>query len=105
MSKKYTVATIGAGAIAQGLHLPGYNKREDVDRIVIADPIPERIEEAKRAGYGTDAKKNTSNISGLYPGEAERPTQTGGDGSAAEFIFNERYTLQPKAWYQQNSGQ
>ncbi len=47
MSKSYTVATIGAGSIAQALHLPGYDKREDVGRIVIADPVPERIEEAK----------------------------------------------------------
>ncbi len=29
------------------------------------------------------------------------PKQDGGDGSAAEFLFNERYTMQPKAWYQQ----
>lgn len=47
MSKSYTVATIGAGAIAQALHLPGYNQRKDVSRIVIADPVPVRIEEAK----------------------------------------------------------
>lgn len=62
MSKKYTVATIGAGAIAQGLHLPGYNKREDVDRIVIADPIPERIEEAKSQFRIAEAYSNYADM-------------------------------------------
>ena len=24
----------------------------------------------------------------------------GGDGSASEYIFNERYTIQPRVWYE-----
>ncbi len=44
---KYTVAVIGCGSIAQHLHLPGYAKRTDIGRIVVADPIAERISEVK----------------------------------------------------------
>jgi predicted dehydrogenase len=47
MKKHYTVAVIGAGAIAHALHLPGYAKREDVERIVAVDIEPAQLEEAK----------------------------------------------------------
>jgi predicted dehydrogenase len=45
MSAPFTVATIGCGAIAQALHLPGYHKRADVGRIVGVDPDPARLSE------------------------------------------------------------
>jgi len=38
MDKKFTVAAIGCGAIAQALHLPGYARRADVGRIIGVDP-------------------------------------------------------------------
>ena len=45
MNKPFTVATIGCGAIAQTLHLPGYARRADVTRIIGVDPVAERREE------------------------------------------------------------
>lgn len=38
--KKYRVGVIGAGAIAQACHLPGYAKNEFVDLVAFADPDP-----------------------------------------------------------------
>ena len=66
--------------------------------------IADRIEAANRAKYGEDSVKDESNIKDLYSGTDEA-TQDNGDGSAVEYLFNERYTLQPKAWYEQNSSQ
>lgn len=45
MTKTYTAAVIGSGSIAQHLHLPGYNKRKDIARIVAVDPEPARLAE------------------------------------------------------------
>ena len=76
------------------------NHNTDVKVLIGTTTITDRIDAAKRAGYGVDGKKKDSNIKDLYPGEDIRPTETGGDGAAAEFLFNERYTLQPRAWYE-----
>ncbi|MDE4454488.1 PilC/PilY family type IV pilus protein [Psychrobacter sp. DAB_AL62B] len=98
---------IPAGQGIQELTLGAYNKDStDIKVLIGTTSITDRIEAAKRAGYGSDGTgsvKNDSNIKDLYPGEdvGKRPTLVGGDGSAAEYLFNERYTLQPKAWYQQ----
>lgn len=92
---------IPAGQGIQELTLGAYNKdNTDVKVLIGTTTITDRIDAAKRAGYGVDGKKKDSNIKDLYPGEDIRPTETGGDGAAAEFLFNERYTLQPRAWYE-----
>ncbi|WP_201534749.1 pilus assembly protein [Psychrobacter ciconiae] len=93
----------------QGIHeltLGAYNaENKDIKVLIGTTTITDRIEAAKRSGYNQDSVKNSSNIKDLYPGETIRPTQVGGDGSAAEFLFNERYTLQPTAWYEQKVGE
>jgi UDP-N-acetylglucosamine 3-dehydrogenase len=43
--KKYRVGVIGAGAIAQAFHLPGYAKNDHVQLVSFADPVPERHKE------------------------------------------------------------
>ena len=92
---------IPAGQGIQELTLGAYNKNNtDIKVLIGTTTIADRINAAKRAGYGSDGTKNGSNIKDLYPGEQARPTQTGGDGTASEFLFNERYTLQPRAWYE-----
>lgn len=92
---------IPAGQGIQELTLGAYNKNNtDIKVLIGTTTIADRINAAKRAGYGSDGTKNGSNIKDLYPGEQTRPTQTGGDGTASEFLFNERYTLQPRAWYE-----
>ncbi|MGP5202103.1 hypothetical protein ACTXKB_05000 [Psychrobacter aquimaris] len=92
---------IPAGQGIQELTLGAYDKdNTDVKILIGTTTITDRIEAANRAGYGLDGIKNDSNIKDLYPGETSRPTQATGDGTAAEFLFNERYTLQPRAWYE-----
>ncbi|MBE8608267.1 PilC/PilY family type IV pilus protein [Psychrobacter aquimaris] len=92
---------IPAGQGIQELTLGAYDKdNTDVKILIGTTTITDRIEAANRAGYGLDGIKNDSNIKDLYPGEPSRPTQATGDGTAAEFLFNERYTLQPRAWYE-----
>lgn len=100
-SKSGTGGYMPAGQGLQELTLGAYNKdNTDIKVLIGTTTINERIEAAKRAGYGADDLKNDSNIKDLYPGEAIRPTVTGGDGTAAEYLFNERYTMQPRAWYE-----
>lgn len=96
---------IPAGQGIQELTLGAYNAdNKDVKVLIGTTTITERIKAANRAGYNEDSLKNDSNIKDLYPGTGS-PTFVGGDGSATEFLFNERYTLQPKAWYQQRTGE
>ncbi|MGO3640423.1 MAG: pilus assembly protein PilY [Psychrobacter sp.] len=91
---------IPAGQGIQELTLGAYNEdNTDVKVLIGTTTLTERIAAANRENFGNDGDKDDSNIKDLYPGETVRPTVTGGDGSAAEFLFNERYTLQPKTWY------
>ena len=90
-----------AGQGIQELTLGAYNEDNTDLKVLIGNrTITERALEINRAGYGTDTFKNDSNIKDLYPGEESRPTQVGGDGTAGEYIFNERYTMQPRIWYE-----
>ncbi|WP_372885899.1 pilus assembly protein PilY [Psychrobacter sp.] len=90
-----------AGQGIQELTLGAYNEENTDLKVLIGNrTITERALEINRAGYGTDTFKNDSNIKDLYPGEESRPTQVGGDGTAGEYIFNERYTMQPRIWYE-----
>ncbi len=108
MDETSETGTGGYIPAGQGIHeltLGAYNAdNTDLKVLIGTTTIAERIKAANRAGYGADSFKNDSNIKDLYPGTGN-PVQAGGDGSATEYLFNERYTLQPKAWYQQNSGQ
>lgn len=102
-SESGTGGYIPAGQGIQELTLGAFNKdNTDIKVLVGTTTITDRITAAKRADYGTDGTKNTSNIKDLYSGEEQSalPTQDGGDGTASEFLFNERYTLQPRAWYE-----
>lgn len=90
-----------AGQGIQELTLGAFNANNTDLKVLIGNTtIAERALEANRTGYGTDPLKNNSNIKDLYPGEQSRPTQVGGDGTAGEYIFNERYTMQPRVWYE-----
>ncbi|MCG3842863.1 pilus assembly protein PilY [Psychrobacter sp. Ps1] len=90
-----------AGQGIQELAIGAYNAdNTDIKVLIGTTTIADRIDAAKRAKYGTDGFKDSSNIKDLYPGENNSATQNNGDGSAVEFLFNERYTLQPKAWYE-----
>ena len=93
---------IPAGQGIQELALGAFSKDSTDTKVLIGtSTITDRILAENRTNYGTDVRKNSSNIKDLYPGENSRPTATGGDGTAAEFLFSERYTLQPRVWYEQ----
>lgn len=91
---------VPAGQGIQELALGAYNAdNTDVKVLIGTTTIADRIEAANRAKYGKDSVKDESNIKDLYSG-TDKATQDNGDGSAVEYLFNERYTMQPKAWYE-----
>ena len=91
---------VPAGQGIQELALGAYNAdNTDVKVLIGTTTIADRIEAANRAKYGKDTVKDKSNIKDLYSGTG-KATQENGDGSAVEYLFNERYTMQPKAWYE-----
>lgn len=103
MSKTGTGGFIPAGQGIQELALGAFNKDNTNLKVLIGTTtIADRILADNRNEYGaggkvTDSKGNKvdSNIKGTSGAAV-----AGGDGSAIEYIFNERYTLQPKAWYE-----
>ena len=69
---------VPAGQGIQELALGAFNKDNTNLKVLIGTtPIADRIKDANRVDY-----------------------DGGGDGSAIEYVFNERYTLQPRAWYE-----
>jgi type IV pilus assembly protein PilY1 len=87
---------VPAGQGIQELTLGAYNKNNtDIKVLIGTTTIQDRIAVENRTKYGTDPSKNGSNLKDL-----DGVTKTGGDGSAVEYLFNERYTLQPKEWYE-----
>lgn len=71
---------IPAGQGIQELALGAYNKdNTDLKVLIGTTPLTERIKADNRVGF-----------------------DGGGDGSASEYIFNERYTIQPRAWYERS---
>ena len=56
-----------------------------------------------RGGYGDDDGKGLASNGGVGLTSSTAVKTSGnykGDGSAAEFIFNERYVLTPSTWYE-----
>ena len=92
-----------AGQGIQELTLGAFNKDNTNLKVLIGTTtITDRILADNRNNYNAGGKVNNgtgikvdSNIKGTSGVKV-----TGGDGSAVEYIFNERYTLQPRAWYE-----
>ena len=49
--KKFKVGVIGAGAIAQALHIPGYVAAKNCELTAIADPLERCLEQVKQRGW------------------------------------------------------
>ncbi len=47
--KKLRAGVIGAGAVAQGCHMPGYGAHRQAELVAVADVAPARLKEAKAA--------------------------------------------------------
>ena len=91
---------VPAGQGIQELTLGAYNKNNtDIKVLIGTTTIQDRSKVENRAGYGTDTFKDKSTLKDPKYADGTT-TQIGGDGSAVEYIFNERYTLQPKEWYE-----
>ena len=93
-----------AGQGIQELTLGAFNKDNTNLKVLIGTTtINERILEANRNAYNTGKGSgfgDTQYSGGNGGNSTPKPIIAGGDGSAVEYIFNERYTLQPKAWYE-----
>lgn len=98
---------IPAGQGIQELTLGAYNAdNTDIKVLIGTTTLDSRVDPTNRTDYGADDLKDDSNLKDESYANAgststSKPVQAGGDGSAAEFLFNERYTLQPRAWYKQ----
>ena len=106
-SKNGTGGYVPAGQGIQELTLGAFNKdNADIKILIGTRTIADRINKDNRIEY------NAGNASGKYYDQAtqslknfsELGAASGGDGSAVEYLFNERYTLQPKEWYEKTQG-
>lgn len=105
ISKNGTGGFVPAGQGIQELTLGAFNEENTNLKVLIGTTtITDRILNANRVGYSDDSKKNASNLKNFTYADGNSTKQSGtdglGDGSAAEYIFNERYTFQPRAWYE-----
>lgn len=105
-SKSGTGGYVPAGQGIQELTLGAFDAANtDIKVLIGTTTLDSRVDPDNRTNYGTDTLKDGSNIKDQIQSNSgsttSKPVQVGGDGSAAEFLFNERYTLQPRAWYKQ----
>ena len=105
-SKSGTGGYVPAGQGIQELTLGAFDAANtDIKVLIGTTTLDSRVDPDNRTNYGTDTLKDGSNIKDQIQSNSgsttSKPVQEGGDGSAAEFLFNERYTLQPRAWYKQ----
>ncbi|MGD4318254.1 hypothetical protein QT621_27630, partial [Xanthomonas citri pv. citri] len=90
-----------AGQGIQELTLGPYSSENTNVRLLIGNTsLTQRSTLDSRFSYSTDKRKDTSLLkTRQVAGGNTLITQTGGDGSAAEYLYRERYTLSPKTWY------
>jgi predicted dehydrogenase len=50
-NKKFRIGVIGAGAIAQGCHIPGYAKAKNCELVAVADPLQKCLDEVESKGW------------------------------------------------------
>lgn len=92
---------VRAGQGIQELTLGPRSKNNTGQRLLIGTrTLTDRIND--RFKYGRDANKDQSPVYDAQIIGNRNPyiTQDGGDGSAAEFLFNERFTLKPVSWHE-----
>ncbi len=93
-----------AGQGIQELTLGAFNDKNTNLKVLIGTTtITDRILADNRNDYniGSGSGFGDTQYSGSNGGNSTpKPIIAGGDGSAVEYIFNERYTLQPRAWYE-----
>ena len=105
-SKNGTGGFVRAGQGIQELTLgPRSSTRQNQKLLIGTSTLTERA--SGRFGFGEDGDKSLTGgtntvTTGLDSASQTTAVKTTGDGSAAENIFNERYTLQPSKWFEIN---
>lgn len=105
-SKNGTGGFVRAGQGIQELTLgPRSSTRQNQKLLIGTSTLTERA--SGRFGFGVDVDKSLTGgtntvTTGLDSASQTTAVKTTGDGSAAENIFNERYTLQPSKWFEVN---
>ena len=93
-----------AGKGIQELSLGAMNSTNTLAKVLLGtQTLSQRA--ANSVGYNTDANKgnNPSSSTGNNPAyPSDTTTQTGGDGTMASIVFNERFILHPTKWYEAN---
>lgn len=91
---------IPAGRGIQELTLGPVSAEEPNKTVLIGNQTMQ--EQVKNTtGYGQDSSKDTQ-LEKTQKQSNPHITQVGGDGSAAMYLFNERFQLKPKTWYEIN---
>ena len=105
-SKNGTGGFVRAGQGIQELTLgPRSSTRQNQKLLIGTSTLTERA--SGRFGFGEDGDKSLTGgtntvTTGLDSASQTTAVNTTGDGSAAENIFNERYTLLPSKWFEIN---
>ncbi|MEJ6066364.1 hypothetical protein MT378_01230 [Psychrobacter sp. 16-Bac2893] len=105
-SKNGTGGYVPAGQGIQELTLGAFNSSNtDIKVLIGTRTLTDRINPTNRIAYGagdTTSKYYDPNSTNQNKLEAFSTlgSNVGGDGSAVEYLFSERYTLQPKTWYE-----
>lgn len=105
-SKNGTGGFVRAGQGIQELALgPRSSTRQNQKLLIGTSTLTERA--SGRFGFGEDGDKSLTGgtntvTTGLDSASQTTAVKTTGDGSAAENIFNERYTLLPSKWFEIN---
>ncbi|TGP43648.1 pilus assembly protein PilY [bacterium M00.F.Ca.ET.230.01.1.1] len=105
-SKNGTGGFVRAGQGIQELTLgPRSSTRQNQKLLIGTSTLTERA--SGRFGFGEDGDKSLTGgtntvTTGLDSASQTTAVKTTGDGSAAENIFNERYTLLPSKWFEIN---
>ncbi|MGP9515210.1 pilus assembly protein PilY [Psychrobacter sp. AOP5-CZ1-12] len=102
-SKNGTAGYVQAGKGIQELTLGPRSSTLSNQRLLIGTrTLAERAND--RVDFGSDSGKGLfnalTNPKGLNQGNLSANDSIIGNGTAPELIFNERYTLQPKVWYE-----
>ncbi|MCH1783386.1 pilus assembly protein PilY [Psychrobacter glaciei] len=102
-SKNGTAGYVQAGKGIQELTLGPRSSNLSNQRLLIGTrTLTERVND--RVNFGSDNGKGLfnalTNPKGLNQGGLAAADSIIGNGTAPDFIFNERYTLQPKVWYE-----
>lgn len=98
-SETGTGGFIRAGQGIQELAFGASHKNNPYQRLLI-NPQTLLERSKNRVNYHHDGNKNRSLLDDVQYLHNPHIQQQGGDGSAIELIFNERFIFQPKAWYE-----